>query len=104
MHPQVAAPEGQLSGWLDPLKRKGSKPVGGIPSLERQNPKSTEITTSGEKQQGCSLPEREGWRHKEPFKGPTHKLSFAATYPGLWQRWGQGGLVTPGDGSFGGEN
>ena len=28
-----------------------------------------------------------GWKHKESFKGPVHKISFAATYHGLQQRW-----------------
>ena len=56
---------------------------------------STQITIRGKKRQGCSLRETESWRHKEPFKRPTHKFSFAATYSGLWQRRGQSGLETP---------
>ena len=32
---------------------------------------------------------------QELFKGPTHKFSLTATYPGLWQRRGQTGLVMP---------
>ena len=28
----------------------------------------------------------DSWRHKELFKGPMHKFSFAATYLGLWKR------------------
>ena len=45
----------------------------------------TQITSSCEKQQFLSAKEREGSRCREPLKGPTHKLPFAATYPGLQQ-------------------
>ena len=34
-------------------------------------------------------------RCKEFFKELTHKFSFAATYPGCWQRQGQSGLGMP---------
>ena len=37
----------------------------------------------------------DGCRLKDPFKGPTHKFSFASTYPGLQQRLGQSGLEKP---------
>ena len=72
----------------------GSKPQAMIPSLEHQNPKSTQMTNSSEKWKGCRdrLLEKQ-----EPFKGPTHKFSFAATYPGLWKRQGQSGLEIPED-------
>ena len=38
------------------------------------------------------MPEIDSWRRKEPFKGPMHKFSFAATYPEIRQRWGQSRL------------
>ena len=40
-----------------------------IPSLEHQSLKSTQVTTSGEKQQGCSLPETDNGRPKGHLKG-----------------------------------
>ena len=70
-----------------PGRSVGSKPQAEIPGLEYQSPKSTQITS---KWQGYSLPGIDNWRCKELFKGPMHKFSFAATYPGLWQRWGEG--------------
>ena len=74
------------------LTRKGSKAQAKIPSLKHQSPKSTQKTTSRKKQQGC----RDRWLEmQEPFQGPTHRFSFAATYPGLWQRKRQSGLVMP---------
>ena len=73
----------------------GSQPEAGILSLQHQNLKSTQITTGGEKQLGCSLPEKDGQRCKEPFKGPVHKVSFAVTCLGFQQRWEQSGLEAP---------
>ena len=77
-----------------PGRSVGSKPQAEIPSLEHQSPKSTQITS---KWQGYSLPGIDNWRCKELFKGPMHKFSFAATYPGLWQWCGgvQSGLEMP---------
>ena len=37
----------------------------------------------------------DGCRNKVPFKRPMYTFSFAATYPGLWQRQGQSGVETP---------
>ena len=71
----------------------GPKPK--LSSLEHQSPKGTQITTSGEKQQGCSGPQTDGWRCKGLFKGLKLKFSCAATYPGLQQIWGQSGLEMP---------
>ena len=71
-----------------PLRRVGSKPQGGLPILQHQNPKSTHITSSYENQQGLSLPKMDDWRCRELLKGPTHKFTYAATYPGLWQSEG----------------
>ena len=56
-------------------------------------PKSTQITPSCEKWWGFSLPEMDGWRCREVFKGPMHKVSFAATYRALAKEEGaQSGL------------
>ena len=42
------------------------------------------------------LSDRDRWLEMQgPFKEPTHKFSFAATYLGLRQRQGQSGLETP---------
>ena len=65
----------------------GSKLSAGILSLEHQSPKTTQKTTSGEKQRGCFPPETDGWRYKETSKGLTQKISFATTYPGPQHRW-----------------
>ena len=78
-----------------PWEECGVHPKLGFPSLEHQSPKSSQITTSSEKQQGRSLIETLSWRLKEPFKEPTHKFPFVAIYPGLQQRWGQSGLEKP---------
>ena len=74
--PQAAAeaPEGYLNplvGWI-PLRSGGLNPKLGFPSLEHQSLKSTQMTSSCEKPQGCSLPETDGCRCKEPLKGPMH--------------------------------
>ena len=86
--PWVAAevPEGYFSSWGFPLRSVGSKPQAWLPSLQHQIWKETQITFSCEKQQGFYLPGRDSWRYREPLKGPTHKISFVATYPGLLQR------------------
>ena len=84
--------EGYLSSQLDSLRRVGSKPLVWLPSVQHQSLKSTQITSSCEKWQDFSQPEMDGWRCKEPFKGPRYKFSYAATYPGLQQSGGQSGL------------
>ena len=49
----------------------------------------TQITYGCENQQGFCLPGKDGWRYRKPLKEPMHKISFAATYPGLQQREGR---------------
>ena len=65
----------------------GSKYKVGFPSLEHQNWEKHPITSGCEKQQGSCLPGRYEWRCREPLKGPTHTISFAATE--LQQREGR---------------
>ena len=88
--PRAAAEvlEGYFSGHRVPLRSVGSKSQAGLPSLQHQSWKETQKTSSCEKQQGFCLPGTDNWRFREPLKGPTHKISFAAIYPGLWQREG----------------
>ena len=85
----------QLKVWRDisaargfPLRSVGFKFQVELPSLKHQSWKGTQIMSSDEKQQGLCLPGRDGWRQRVPLHGPTHKISFAAIYPGLWQREG----------------
>ena len=72
-----------------PLRCVESTQQNGIPSIQHQSWKRAQITPSCEKQQGFCLPWSYDWRYREPLKGPMHKISFAATYPGLWQRKGR---------------
>ena len=58
----------------------------GCPAYSTRSRKGTQIALSYEKKQGFSLPGRNGWRLREPLKGPTHKISLAATYSGLQQK------------------
>ena len=81
----------QLKCWMEisvatgvPLGSVGSKPQAGLSRLKHQSKKGTQITPSYEKWQNVYLPRRDRWRHREPLKGPTHKILFAATYPGIW--------------------
>ena len=88
-----------------PLRSVGSKPQAGLPSLQHQSLKSTQITSSWEKWQGVSLPGTESCRCREPFKGQMHKFSFAATYLGSGKRraertrdaWGEPGASDSGE-------
>ena len=82
-------PEGYLNSQFYPLEKYGSKLLAGILSIEHESLKSMQITSNGKKHQDCSLPETDGWRRNEPRQRPTHTFSFAATYPGIRQRWGQ---------------
>ena len=71
------------------LRSVRSKPQTGVHSLQHQRQKGTQITSSCEKQKGFCLLGRDGQRCRKPLKGPTHKISFAATYAGLQQREGR---------------
>ena len=62
-----------------------SKHQPGLPSLQHQTRKGTQITSNCEKQQGVCLPKRDSWSHREPLKGPRHIISFAVPYLGLQQ-------------------
>ena len=93
----------QLKFWRDisaargcPLKSVGSNPQAGLPSIEHQSQTGTQITSSCEKYQGFCPPGRDGWRCREPVKGPMNKISFATTYPGLHQREGRVRIVWAG--------
>ena len=80
--PQVATevPEGHFSGHGIPPENMESKPQTGLPSLQHQIQKGTQIASICEKQQGFCQPCRDGWRHREPLKGPKQKILFVATY------------------------
>ena len=86
--PKVAAEdlEWYFNGWGLPLRSVRSKHQAGLPSLWRQSWKRTQITSICEKQQGFCLLRRDGWRLREPLKGPKPKISFANTHRGL-QQW-----------------
>ena len=71
-------------GWI-PLRSVESKPKAGLLSLQQQSWKGTQVISSFEKQQGFYLPGRDGWRHREPIKVPTHTILFAAYYHVLQQ-------------------
>ena len=72
-----------------PLRSVGSKPQAGLPKLQHQRWKGTQITSSCERQQDFCLPGRDGWGHRQPLNRPSHKISFAATYPECWKREGR---------------
>ena len=64
--------KGYFSGQGFSLRSVGSKHQAGLPSLQNQARKGTQITSSCEKQQAFCLPGRNGWICREPLKGPTH--------------------------------
>ena len=78
--------EGYFSSQGFPLRSVVFKFQVGIPRLQHQYMREMQITSCCEKQQGFCLPGRGFWRLREPLTGPMHKISLAATYPGLWQR------------------
>ena len=84
--PKVAAEvlEGYFGSEGFPLKSMGSKPQAGLASLQHQSQKGTQIKSSYKKQQGFCQTGRDGWRCRELFKGPKHRILFAVTYPGCW--------------------
>ena len=69
-----------------PLRRVGSKSQTGLPSIQHQSWTGTQKTSSCEKQHTFCLPRRDGWGHTETLKGPTQKISFAASYHGVQVR------------------
>ena len=91
-----AAPE-VLEGYLAarglPWEMRGLNHKLHSPAYSTRARKGTQITFSCEKYRDFCLPGRNDWRRREPRKGPTHKIPFIATYPGLQQR-GQNGLET----------
>ena len=89
--PWLAAevPGGYFRGQGLPLRSVVSKLQAGLPSLQHQNRKITQITSNCEKQQGFCLPWRESWRHRQHLNKKINKISYAATYPWLQQREGR---------------
>ena len=71
-----------------PLRSVESKPQAGLPSYSTKTRKGAQLTSSCEKNQGFCPPGRDGWRQRRPLKGPMHKILFATTYFGPWQREG----------------
>ena len=89
-HAAAEVLEGYFIDWgVFPLRSVGSKPQSGLPSLWHRTRKGTQITHICEKLWGFYLPGRDGWRLREPLRGPTHKIPFVAFYPGLQQREGR---------------
>ena len=89
-HENAKVLERYFSGWgPTPLRSMEYKPQDRLPSLQPKSQKGAQIKYNYEKQQGFCPPGRNSYRCREPVKVPTHKISFAATYPGLWQRKGR---------------
>ena len=80
--PHMAAEvlEGYFSSRRIPPEKCGVYTPSWGPQLTAPERKGTQIISICKKQQGFCQPGRECRRCREPFKGPKHKISFAATY------------------------
>ena len=84
----------QLMCWRDISVARGL-PLGSVGSKPQAGWTETQITSMYEKQQGFCLQGRDGWRHREPLKGPKHKISLltlcASKGRAEWTRdiWGE---------------